>query len=59
MFFLASYDVDRLRRFTESGSFMKTYDLTEDEFKALTDAGYVLEFSRKSWLGHPSLLLHH
>jgi hypothetical protein len=35
MFFMASYDIDRFRRFVMSDSFIKMYDLTDDEYAAL------------------------
>lgn len=35
LFFMASYDLDRFRRFVMSDSFVKMYDLTDDEYEAL------------------------
>ena len=35
MFFMASYDVDRFRRFVMSDSFIKMYDLTDEEYAKL------------------------
>lgn len=35
MFFMASYDIDRFRRFVMSESFVKMYDLSDDEYAAL------------------------
>ena len=37
MFFMASYDVDRFRRFTSSDSFKHTYDLNDAELKQLAE----------------------
>ena len=35
MFFMASYDMDRFRRFVMSDAFIKMYDLTDDEYAKL------------------------
>lgn len=35
MFFMASYDVDRFRRFVMSDSFIKMYDLTDEQYANL------------------------
>ena len=35
MFFMASYDVDRFRRFVMSDAFIKMYDLTDEEYATL------------------------
>lgn len=35
MFFMASYDIDRFRRFVMSDAFVKIYDLTDDEYSEL------------------------
>ena len=35
MFFMASYDIDRFRRFVMSDAFIKMYDLTDEEYAAL------------------------
>ena len=35
LFFMASYDVDRFRRFVMSEAFIKMYDLTNEEYDAL------------------------
>jgi hypothetical protein len=35
MFFMASYDIDRFRRFVMSDSFIKIYDLTDAEYEKL------------------------
>ena len=35
MFFMASYDIDRYRRFVMSDSFIRMYDLTDDEYDML------------------------
>jgi len=35
MFFMASYDVDRFRRFVMSDSFIKMYDLDDEEYAVL------------------------
>lgn len=35
MFFMASYDVDRFRRFVMSDSFIKMYDLTDEQYTEL------------------------
>jgi len=35
MFFMASYDLDRFRRFVMSDSFIKMYDLTDEEYASL------------------------
>lgn len=37
MFFMASYDVDRFRRFVMSDSFVKMYDLIDEEYATLED----------------------
>ncbi len=37
LFFMASYDMDRFRRFVMSDSFVKMYDLTDEEYAALED----------------------
>lgn len=33
MFFMASYDIDRFRRFVMSDSFIKMYDITDEEYE--------------------------
>jgi len=35
MFFMAGYDLDRFRRFVMSDSFIKMYDLTDEEYETL------------------------
>lgn len=35
LFFMASYDMDRFRRFVMSDSFIKMYDLTDEEYEKL------------------------
>jgi len=35
MFFMASYDIDRFRRFVMSDAFVKMYDLTDEEYAKL------------------------
>jgi Fe-S-cluster containining protein len=35
MFFMASYDMDRFRRFVMSDAFIKMYDLTDEEYEQL------------------------
>jgi Fe-S-cluster containining protein len=35
LFFMASYDIDRFRRFVMSDAFIKMYDLTDDEYAIL------------------------
>ena len=35
LFFMASYDMDRFRRFVMSDSFIKMYDLTDEEYETL------------------------
>jgi len=45
MFFMASYDMDRFRRFVMSDSFIKTYDLNDDEYASLeTDDIALMQF---------------
>jgi len=38
LFFMASYDVDRFRRFVTSDSFKKMYDLTDDKFNSFENS---------------------
>jgi len=45
MFFMASYDMDRFRRFVMSDSFIKTYDLNDEEYTSLeTDDIALMQF---------------
>ncbi len=45
MFFMASYDMDRFRRFVMSDSFIKTYDLNDDKYASLeTDDIALMQF---------------
>jgi len=45
LFFMASYDVDRFRRFITSDSFKSMYDITDEEFTKLnTDDVALMEF---------------
>ena len=45
MFFMASYDLDRFRRFVMSDAFIKMYDLTDKEYAELeTDDIKLMKF---------------
>jgi hypothetical protein len=48
MFFMASYDVDRFRRFVMSDAFIKMYDLTDEEYAELEkDDNALMQFGFK------------
>jgi len=48
MFFMASYDVDRFRRFVMSDAFIKMYDLSDEEYAELeTDDIALMKFGFK------------
>lgn len=48
LFFMASYDMDRFRRFVMSEAFIKMYDLNDEEYAALeTDDNALMKFGFK------------
>ena len=48
MFFMASYDMDRFRRFVMSDAFIKMYDLDDEEYAVLeTDDIALMNFGFK------------